>query len=192
MISGATSWSAASRWPLVRTSSKSRVNASILMITPGWRGVVWLEPPAHAGLVFGVGLAESLGEVPLFGADDQLAHGEDHELRSGPPSALPSRQPADQPGPAHHGHRPAPQPDRGPRLLRPQKGIRQDVDGSHEGAEAAAGAHPLPADDQRRHSIDGDGSGRTPGNVNKLQRDRLSSPYRLFGEVTSRTRRHTA
>lgn len=31
--------------------------------------------------------------------------------------ALPRRQPADQPGPAHHGHRPAPQPDRRPRLL---------------------------------------------------------------------------
>jgi hypothetical protein len=31
MISGATSWSVASRWPLVKTSSKSRVNASMLM-----------------------------------------------------------------------------------------------------------------------------------------------------------------
>src|SRR5205814_7772238 len=94
MISSATSWSAASRWPLVKTSSKSRVNASMLMIAPGWRGAVWLEPPAHAGLVVGVGLAESLGEVLLFGADDQLAHGDDHQRpkRQRPPGTQQQRQ----------------------------------------------------------------------------------------------------
>jgi hypothetical protein len=38
----------------------------------------------------------------------------------------------------------------------------------------------------------GDGPGRTPGNVNWLQRDRLAFPRRLFGSVTSRTRQHSA
>ena len=49
--------------------------------------------------------------------------------RPGPPPALPRREPSDQPGAAHHGHRPAPQPDRGPRLLRPQESRRQDIHG---------------------------------------------------------------
>ena len=38
----------------------------------------------------------------------------------------------------------------------------------------------------------GDGPGRTPGNDYKPQRDQLSSPCRLFGEVTSRTRQDPA
>ncbi|MEV0430590.1 transposase [Micromonospora sp. NPDC050495] len=45
-----------------------------------------------------------------------------------------------------------------------------------------------PTHDQRRGGHGG-GPGRTTGNGNWLQRDRLSSPSRLFGEVTSRTRR---
>jgi transposase len=64
--------------------------------------------------------------------------------------------------------------------------------------------HRLPTDAQRRHqphraalspapsTRDGDGPGRTPGNVYKLQRDQLTSPHRLFGEVTYRTRQHSA
>ena len=39
--------------------------------------------------------------------------------RPGPTPTVPSREPPDQPDPAHHGHRPATQPDRRPRLLRP-------------------------------------------------------------------------
>jgi transposase len=39
---------------------------------------------------------------------------------------------------------------------------------------------------------DSDGPGRTPGNGYWLQRGRLASPCRLFGEVTSRTRHHRA
>jgi hypothetical protein len=69
-----------------------------------------------------------------------------------------------------------------------EKGHREDLDGSDEGAETAPVRHRLPTDDQRRLSNDGGGSGRTPGNLSELQRDRLSSPHRLFGEVTSRTR----
>jgi hypothetical protein len=44
---------------------------------------------------------------------------------------LPGREPADQPGAAHHGHRPALQLDRGTRVLRPQEEQQQDLDGSH-------------------------------------------------------------
>ena len=37
-----------------------------------------------------------------------------------------------------------------------------------------------------------DGPGRAPGNVYEVQRGRLTSPHRLFGPVTSRTRHHRA
>ncbi len=43
-----------------------------------------------------------------------------------------------------------------------------------------------------RHMVDDatrdDGPGRTPGNGYRVQRDRLTSPHRLFEQVTSRTR----
>jgi len=42
--------------------------------------------------------------------------------RPDPPPALTRRQPTDQQDPAHHGHRPAAQPDRRPRLLQPKEG----------------------------------------------------------------------
>jgi Transposase IS116/IS110/IS902 family len=38
----------------------------------------------------------------------------------------------------------------------------------------------------------GDGPGRTPGRVTSIQRGRLTSPHRLFGQVTSRTRQDQA
>jgi hypothetical protein len=41
-------------------------------------------------------------------------------------------------------------------------------------------------------SLTFNGSGTTPGNVAKLQRDQLSFPRRIFGEVTSRIRRQRA
>src|SRR6266545_5437515 len=69
--------------------------------------------------------------------------------RPGPPPALPGREPADQPRPAHHGHRPAAQPHRRPRLLRPQEGVRQDLDGSDAQPETPALRHRLPAHAQR-------------------------------------------
>jgi transposase len=46
--------------------------------------------------------------------------------RPDPPPALPRRQPADQPHAAHHGRRPASQPDLGSRLFRPQGRRRED------------------------------------------------------------------
>ncbi len=111
--------------------------------------------------------------------------------RTGPPPALPRREPADQPGAAHHGHRPTPQPHRRPRLLRPEESRRQDLDGSHARPETTPVRHRLPNHDQRRGSHGG-GPGRTTGNDYRLQRDRLSSPSQLFGEVTSQTRRNPA
>jgi hypothetical protein len=47
--------------------------------------------------------------------------------RPGPPPALPGREPADQPGAAHHGRGPAPQPHPGPGLLRPQSRRRENA-----------------------------------------------------------------
>jgi Transposase IS116/IS110/IS902 family len=107
--------------------------------------------------------------------------------RPGPPSPVPRRQPADQPGAAHHGRRPAPQPHRGSRLLRPQGGRRQDTQGSHAVPEAPALRHRLPPDGPRRPGT-ADGPGRTRGGGYWLQRGRLKPRRRRFGEVTSRTR----
>ena len=111
--------------------------------------------------------------------------------RPRPPPALPCRQPADQPDAAHHGDRPTTEPQRGPRLLRPQEGGRQDLDGSHALPEAAAVRRRLPTHGQRRRGPD-DEPGRTLGSDYEVQRDRLTSQYRLFEQVTSRTRHHRA
>ena len=51
--------------------------------------------------------------------------------RPRPAPPVPRREPADQPRAAHHGGRPAPPPDQGPRLLRPQGCRREDPDGNH-------------------------------------------------------------
>ena len=48
-----------------------------------------------------------------------------------PSPAVAGREPADQPGPAHHGRGPAPPSRQGPRLLRPQGRRRENADGSH-------------------------------------------------------------
>src|SRR5262249_20306198 len=45
--------------------------------------------------------------------------------RSRAASALARRKPPDQPGAAHHGHRPTTNTNQGPRLLRPQESRRQ-------------------------------------------------------------------
>jgi transposase len=82
--------------------------------------------------------------------------------------SVPSREPTDQPGAPHHGHRPATQPHRGTRLLRSQEGKRQGLDGSHALPEATAFRPRLSADGQ------------------------LTSHCRLFGQATSRTRHRSA
>jgi hypothetical protein len=54
-----------------------------------------------------------------------------------PPPALPGREPAHQPGAAHHGGRAAAKPDPGPRLLRRPPGWRHAVDDGHAGPQTA-------------------------------------------------------
>jgi transposase len=83
---------------------------------------------------------------------------------------------------------PAPQPHRGPGLLRPQPRRREDTKGSDARPQTPALRHRLPPDDHRRPRR-GDGPGRTRGGGYWLQRGRLQPQRRHFGEVTSRTRR---
>ncbi|MFI0445502.1 transposase [Actinomadura sp. 6N118] len=64
--------------------------------------------------------------------------------------AVTSRKPADQPGVAHHGHRPVTQPHPGACLLRPEEGLWQNVDGSDAVAQTLALRHCLPAHARRR------------------------------------------
>ena len=84
--------------------------------------------------------------------------------RPDPTPAVPSRKPADQPGPAHHGHRPAPQRHRRARLLQPENSLRQDVHGSDAVPQTPALRHRLPAHAQRRPHTYDNGPGRAPGN----------------------------
>ena len=111
--------------------------------------------------------------------------------RPHPASALPRREPSDQPRAAHHGGRPAAQPHRGTRLLRSQEGRREVLERSHALPQASTLRCRLPRDDRRPRNDDEDGSGRATGQRLCLQRDRLTTRYRLFGQATSRTR-HTA
>ncbi len=110
--------------------------------------------------------------------------------RPRPAPAVPRREPSDQPRAAHHGGRPAAQPHRGPRLLRPQEVQREVLERSHALPEAATLRRRLPRDDRRPRRNDKDGSGRATGQRLCLQRDRLTAQHRLFGQATSRTR-HT-
>jgi hypothetical protein len=93
--------------------------------------------------------------------------------RPDPPPALPRRQPADQPDAAHHGDRPAAQPDRRPCLLGPEEGIGQDVERSHPLPEATTVRHRLPAHGRRRHARNGVTPKRERGDV--LDRQRRAS-----------------
>ena len=106
------------------------------------------------------------------------------------PPALPRRQPADQPGPAHHGHRPAAQPDRRTRLLRRQESRREDLDGSHALPQTAPVQRRLPADAPRPGHHPGGGPRRALGDGSSILRGRPDPGRRLFGQATSRTR-HT-
>jgi Transposase IS116/IS110/IS902 family len=89
--------------------------------------------------------------------------------RPDPSPAVPRRQPAHQPGPAHHGRRPTPPRHRRPTLLPAQACRRQDLDGGHALPEETTVRSGLPADGQRRRER-WDGSGRTPGSVSAIQR----------------------
>jgi transposase len=107
--------------------------------------------------------------------------------RPDPPPPVPGGQPPSQPRPAHHGRRPAAQPHRRPRLLRPQSRRRENTDGGNAGAQTQAVRHRLPPDGSR-HPRYGNGPGRTRGGGYWLQRGRLQPQRRRFGEVTSRAR----
>ena len=64
---------------------------------------------------------------------------------------------------AHHGHRPAAQPHRRTRLLRPQEEHRQDLDGSDALPQTKTLRHRLPHHARRPRAAHRDGPGRAPG-----------------------------
>ena len=105
------------------------------------------------------------------------------------PPTLPRRGPPAQLLPAHHGHHPDP-----PRHARPGLLPAQTSRGkSHK--EALRCLKRRLSDVVYRHLMRDAGTrrggpGRTPGGDYRIQRDRLNPYHRLFGQVTSRTRRH--
>ena len=114
------------------------------------------------------------GTAPLDASSGQQQH---HRLSA--------RQPADQPGPAHHGRRPAAQPDRRTRLLRRPQGRRENLDGSYALPKTKAVQYRLPQmlHDQDTRQAAGPGGTRDDS---AIQRDRPDPGHRLFGQATSR------
>jgi hypothetical protein len=94
------------------------------------------------------------------------------QRRPEPAPAVGGRQPADQPGAAHHGCRRAAHRHRRPRLLPAQARRRQNHHGSHAVPQTAAVRRRLPANARRRETS-GNGPGRTHGDDDWLQRGRL-------------------
>jgi len=112
--------------------------------------------------------------------------------RPRPAPALARREPTDQPRAAHHGHRPAPQPDRRTRLLRPQEGRREVLQRGHALPQTTTLRRRLPRHGRRPRQDREDGSGRATRQRLLLQRDQLTAQSQLFGKATSRTRHHPA
>jgi transposase len=89
-------------------------------------------------------LLAGAGDIHRFASRDRFASRERHRtpgrlLRQPvPPPALPGREPAHQPGAAHHGCRPAAEPGQGPRLLPRPPRWRHAVHDGHAGPQAAA------------------------------------------------------
>ena len=80
----------------------------------------------------------------------------------GPPPALPRREPAHQPGPAHHGRGPAAEPDQGPRLLRRPAGRRHALDDGHASPQTPPVQRSF-RPHARRSETAGSGPGRAAG-----------------------------
>ena len=89
--------------------------------------------------------------------------------RPATPPPVQSREPAHQPRPAHHGHRPTPPRHPRPRLLPAPPRRRQNRHGSHPSAQTAAVRRRLPAH-APRYPTTGDGPGRTTGGDSAIQR----------------------
>jgi transposase len=82
----------------------------------------------------------------------------------GPPPAVPRREPAHQPGAAHHGGRLAAEPGQGPRLLRRPPGRRHAIDDGHARPQAAPVQRGLLLH-ARRSEATGSGPGRAIGDA---------------------------
>ena len=118
------------------------------------------------------------------------------QRRPSPTPAVPGREPAPQPRPAHRRRRAAAPRHRRARLLPPQARRGQERPGGHALPQKAAVRRGLPAARRRRRRPAGttaaDGPGRTPRGDSSIQRGRPDPGHRHFGSVTSRTRNHDA
>ena len=113
-----------------------------------------------------------------------------------PPPALAGRQPPDQPGPAHHGHRPAPHDTEGRALLPtqsspPARPRWKPCAASNAGCPTSSTTQ-MRADAKHRE----DGPGRTPGGDSAIQRGRLNpdidtSDKSLPGPAKPKPRTHS-
>ena len=140
-------------------------------------------PPARPGC------SPSAGNFRRFASRDHFASWKRHRAagcRLWPAAAAPAvtrLQPADQLGAAHHGRRPAAQPDRRPRLLRLQDRGRQDPDEAMRCLKRRPVQRRLPADAPRpaQQPVDENEPGRALGDDTSIRRDRPDPGHRLFG-----------
>jgi transposase len=100
--------------------------------------------------------------------------------------ALSRREPAHQQGAAHHGGQTAAPAHRGPRLLRPTRRRREDLDGGDALPAPPAVQRRLPAHSRGPATTRNGEPGRALGDDSSIQRDRPDPGRRLFGQATAR------
>lgn len=133
-----------------------------------------------------------LGDLNRFRSEAAFASYTPHRSllrRRHPAQTLPSRGPPTEQLSAHDGAQPDPARLSGQALLPAQTGRRQEQEGGPTVSETTTVRRGLPPTPTRCPSNAGGESGRTPGGDYRLQRGRLNPYHRLFGQVTSRTRR---
>ena len=116
----------------------------------GLMGLYGLGPVGAARVLGDVGSVARFPTKAHFASWNGTAPIDATRRRARAPPPVPGREPTDQPGAAHHGHRPDPPRHRRTRLLPTQTRRRQDPHGSPALPETSALRRPLPPT-RRRH-----------------------------------------
>jgi transposase len=126
-------------------------------------------------------LLVEVGDIARFPSKAHFAPGTAPPPSTPPPVSRfatdsPSRQPTDQPRPAHHGYRPTTQPNHRPHLLRPPRHRRQNLHGSRPRPQTAPVRRDLPPHDPRRPTRQDEPGGQPGNDSNSSATDSLNRP----------------
>jgi transposase len=132
------------------------------------RGSTLLElhgigPSSAARLLAGVGDIHRFADRDKFASWNGTAPLDASSGNQETPPSVAGREPPDQPGAAHHGRRPAAQPDPGPALLPCAQGRRDALDDGHARPQAALVQRRLRPHARRPETTGSSGPGRATG-----------------------------